>query len=179
MADRLTIARPYAKAAFDEAKGEGNLAQWATALERAALTVADARVRALFGSPMVSATQLGQFVADIADTGSFGTRGRNFIALLAENKRLPFLAEISQIFNELKDDAERVVDVHITAAAPVAEAESAKLTAALEKRFNRKVRVQSDVDPSLIGGAVVRAGDLTIDGSVKARLARLARELTA
>jgi F-type H+-transporting ATPase subunit delta len=179
MADRLTIARPYAKAAFAEAKADGNLAIWSTALERGALTVADARVRALFGSPRVSATQLGQFVADIADGGGFGARGRNFIALLAENKRLPFLAEISQIFNALKDDAERVVDVHITAAAALPQAEGAQLTAALEKRFNRKVRVQSDVDPSLIGGAVVRAGDLTIDGSVKARLARLARELTA
>ena len=178
MADRLTIARPYAKAAFEEAKAEGNLADWATALERAALAVSDARVRALFGSPMVTAAQLAELVGGVAGSG-LSQRGRNFIALLAENKRLPFLAEISQIFNELKDDAERVVDVHITAAAPVAEAEGAKLTAALEKRFNRKVRVQSDVDPSLIGGAVVRAGDLTIDGSVKARLARLARELTA
>lgn len=178
MADRLTVARPYAKAAFAQASADGTLGAWATALERAAMAVADPRVRALFGSPMITAGQLADLVTGVAGPG-LDQNGRNFIAMLAENKRLPFLAEISQIFNALKDDAERVVDVHITSAAPLPEAEGARLTAALEKRFNRKVRVQSDVDSSLIGGAVVRAGDLTIDGSVKARLARLARELTA
>jgi F-type H+-transporting ATPase subunit delta len=178
MADRLTVARPYAKAAFAKAKAAGNLGAWSVALERAAAAVADARVRAMFGSPNVTSAQLAELVSGVAGEG-LDQNGRNFISLLAENKRLPFLAEISQIFNALKDDAERVVDVQITAAAPLPEAEAAKLTAALEKRFDRKVRVQSDVDPDLIGGAVVRAGDLTIDGSVKARLARLARELTA
>ena len=178
MADRLTIARPYAKAAFAQAQADGRLAGWSSGLERAALAVADARVRALFGSPNVTAAQLADLVSSVAGEG-LDQNGRNFISLLAENKRLPFLAEISQIFNALKDDAERVVDVHITAATALPAAEGAQLTAALERRFNRKVRVQSDVDPSLIGGAVVRAGDLTIDGSVKARLARLARELIA
>src|SRR5262249_55752878 len=99
--------------------------------------------------------------------------------LLAENKRLPFLPEIAQLFDELKDDAERIVDVQITAATALPESAGAQLTAALEKRFGRKVRVATAIDPSLIGGAVVRAGDLTIDVSVKARLERLARELVA
>jgi F-type H+-transporting ATPase subunit delta len=178
MADRLTVARPYAKAAFAQAKADGALAAWSTALERAALAAGDGRVRALFGSPNVTAAQLADLVSGVAGEG-LDQNGRNFIALLAENKRLPFLAEISQIFNALKDDAERVVDVHITAATALPAAEGAQLTAALERRFDRKVRVQSDIDPELIGGAVVRAGDLTIDGSVKARLARLARELIA
>ncbi len=178
MADRLTVARPYAKAAFAQAQADGRLAGWSTALERAAAAVADPRVRALFGSPNVTAAQLADLVSSVAGEG-LDQNGRNFLSLLAENKRLPFLAEISQIFNALKDDAERVVDVHITAATELPAAEGAQLTAALERRFNRKVRVQSAVDPSLIGGALVRAGDLTIDGSVKARLARLARELIA
>jgi F-type H+-transporting ATPase subunit delta len=178
MADRLTVARPYARAAFAQAQADGQLAAWSTALERAAAAVADARVRALFGSPKVTAAQLADLVSAVAGPG-LDQNGRNFIALLAENKRLPFLAEISQIFNALKDDAERVVDVHITAATALPAAEGAQLTAALERRFDRKVRVQSAIDPELIGGAVVRAGDLTIDGSVKARLARLARELIA
>lgn len=178
MADRLTIARPYARAAFAQAQTDGRLGAWSAALARAAATVGDARVRALFGSPQVTAEQLAGLVAEVAGS-DLDDKGHNFIALLAESKRLPFLPEIVQIFNELKDDAERVVDVHITSAAGLPEAEGAKLKAALERRFDRKVRVESDIDPSLIGGAVVRAGDLTIDGSVKARLARLARELTA
>jgi F-type H+-transporting ATPase subunit delta len=178
MADRLTVARPYAKAAFAQAKADGALGVWSGALARAAVAVTDARVRALFGSPNVTAEQLADLVGGVAG-GELDAKGRNFIALLAENKRLPFLPEISQIFDGLKDDAERVVDVHITSAVALPAAEGAQLTAALEKRFERRVRVESDIDPSLIGGAVVRAGDLTIDGSVKARLARLARELIA
>ena len=177
MADRLTIARPYAKAAFARAQADGALSSWSVALARAAAAVGDARVRALFGSPRVTAPQLAEFISGIA--GDLDANGRNFIAQLAENNRLPFLPEISQLFDLLKADAERVVDVGITSAAPMGEGEQAKLVAALEKRFNRKIQIHATVDASLIGGAVVRAGDLTIDGSVKARLAKLARELTA
>jgi F-type H+-transporting ATPase subunit delta len=178
MADRLTVARPYAKAAFAQAKADGRLGPWSGALARAAATVRDARVRALFGSPKVTAPQLAGLVAGVAGD-ELDAQGRNFIALLAEARRLPFLPEIAQIFDALKADAERVVDVHITAAVALPEAEGAQLKAALEKRFDRKVRLESSVDPSLIGGAVVRAGDLTIDGSLQARLARLARDLVA
>jgi F-type H+-transporting ATPase subunit delta len=178
MADRLTIARPYAKAAFAQARADGRLASWSVALERAAAVVGDSRVRALFGSPKVTAGQLAELVSGIAG-GELDQNGRNFIALLAEAKRLPFLPEIAQLFGELKDDVERVIDVHITSATTLGKTEEAQLIAALEKRFDRKVRVAADVDAGLIGGAVVRAGDLTIDGSVKARLARLARDLTA
>jgi F-type H+-transporting ATPase subunit delta len=178
MADRLTIARPYAKAAFRQAQADGRLGTWSVALERAAAAVSDPRVRALFGSPKITPAQLTELVAGVAG-GELEQGGRNFVALLAEAKRLPFLPEIAQIFASLKDEAERVVDVHITSATELGKPEEAQLVAALEKRFSRKVRVAAAVDPQLIGGAVVRAGDLTIDGSVKARLARLARDLTA
>lgn len=178
MADRLTVARPYARAAFEQARADGRLGAWSEALARAALGVDDARVRALFGSPKVTDEQLGDLIADVAG-GGLDEPGRNFIRLLAENKRLPFLPEIAQLFDELKSEAERVVDVSITSAAPMGEGEQHKLVEALERRFSRKVQLQTDVDPSLIGGAVVRAGDLTIDGSVKARLERLAHDLTA
>ena len=177
MADRLTIARPYAKAAFAQARADGQLAAWSNALGRAAAAVGDPRVRALFGSPKVTTAQLAELITGVA--GELDDRSRNFLALVAESKRLPFLPEIAQIFDSLKADAERVVDVHITAATALPEAEAAQLTAALAKRFDRTVRVESSVDPSLIGGAVVRAGDLTIDGSLKARLARLAQDLVA
>jgi len=178
MADRLTVARPYAKAAFAQAQADGALGSWSGALSRAAAAVGDERVRTLFGSPKVTAPQLAELIAGIAGSG-LDAKGRNFIDLLAENKRLPFLPEIAVLFDQLKADAERVVDVSITSAAPMGDGEAAKLVAALEKRFDRKVRLESAVDPDLIGGAVVRAGDLTIDGSVKARLARLAHDLTA
>jgi F-type H+-transporting ATPase subunit delta len=178
MADRLTVARPYAKAAFANAKAAGRLDSWSGALARAAAAVGDERVRSLFGSPKVTAEQLAGLISGIA--GSDLDQGaQNFIALLSENKRLPFLPEIATIFEQLKADAERVIDVQVTSAAPMGAGEAAQLTAALTKRFDRKVRVQTAVDPSLVGGAVVRAGDLTIDGSIKARLERLALDLTA
>jgi F-type H+-transporting ATPase subunit delta len=176
MADRLTVARPYAKAAFRQAQAGGDLGSWSGALQGAALAVADPRVKGLLGSPRITGAQLAGLVADASSA-----RGdaRNFLALLAENKRLPFLPEISQLFEQLKDEAEGVVDVRITSAAQMEAGEQKQLVAALEKRFGRKVHVETAVDPSLIGGAVVRAGDLTIDGSLKSRLERLALDLTA
>jgi F-type H+-transporting ATPase subunit delta len=178
MADRLTIARPYAKAAFANAKAAGKLASWSDVLARAAVTVGDERVRSLFGSPKVRAQQLADLIGGIAGS-NLDEAQRNFLALLAESKRLPFLPEIAQIFEQLKADAERVVDVQVTSAAPMGAGEESALVAALSKRFDRTIRVQTAVDPSLVGGAVVRAGDLTIDGSIKSRLERLALDLTA
>jgi F-type H+-transporting ATPase subunit delta len=178
MADRLTIARPYARAAFEQARQSGTLSAWSEALGRAAAAATDPRVRALYGSPKVTDEQLAALIVEVSGSG-LDEKWRNFIRLLAENKRLPFLPEIAEIFEQLRAEAERMVDVAITSAVPMGEAEQQKLVAALERRFGRKVRVRTDVDPSLIGGAVVRAGDLTIDGSVKARLENLARQLTA
>lgn len=178
MADRLTVARPYARAAFEQARADGRLGSWSEALERAAQAVTDERVRALFGSPKVTSAQLAQLVTDVAGS-DVDAHLRNFIALLAENKRLPFLPEITQIFAQLKADAERTIDVTVTSAAPMGSDEQARLVGALEKRFDRKVQLTTAVDPELIGGAIVRAGDLTIDGSLKSRLGRLALELSA
>jgi F-type H+-transporting ATPase subunit delta len=182
MADRSTIARPYAKAAFREAKQAGTLAQWATMLEAAAAIAADARVTALFGSPKVTPLQLGQLFIEVAGAGAqagIDDGGRNFLQMLADNRRLGFLPEIARLFQQYKDEAEGLVDVQVTAATQIDAGEQQKIGAALEKRFGRKVRVHTDVDASLIGGAVVRAGDLVIDGSIKSRLERLAYELTA
>lgn len=179
MADRSTIARPYAKAAFRLAQPAGDLDRWAGLLERGAAVVTDARVSRLIGSPKVTPAQLAQLVIEVAGGADIDDQGRNFLKLLADNRRLGFLPEIARRFQVLKDEAEGLVDVQVTTAAPVAGNELHEITAALEKRFGRKVRVHASVDPALIGGAVVRAGDLVIDGSLKSRLERMAFELTA
>ncbi|MEO7774382.1 MAG: F0F1 ATP synthase subunit delta [Steroidobacteraceae bacterium] len=178
MADRITIARPYAKAAFAAAKVAGRLGEWSAALERAAIAVGDARVSGLIGSPKVTPTQLADLLIELSGA-SIDDSGRNFIRTLADNRRLGHLPEIALLFGRLKDEAEGTVDVTVTSAAPLAQAEQDKLADALAKRFGRKVRVHANVDAQLMGGAVVRAGDLVIDGSVKSRLERLAYELTA
>ena len=178
MADRITIARPYARAAFEEARAHEALGPWSEALQIGAQVVTDPRVAALLGNPHVTPAQLAQLVTSIAGP-KLGPHGANFVSTLAANRRLGFLPEIATRFDELKDSAEGVADVTVTSAAALNDAQRAKLAAALEKRLKRKVRLHCQIDANLIGGAVVRSGDLVIDGSVSARLNRIAYELTA
>jgi F-type H+-transporting ATPase subunit delta len=178
MADKTTIARPYAKAAFQEARGANNLARWSETLRKAAVVVQDPRVQKLLGNPAVSKADLSAFVGDVAGP-QLDESIRNFIRILADNRRLIYLPEISALFDELKNEAEGVVDVTVTSAAALASGQLKALSAALEHRLKREIRLQCRVDPALIGGAVLRAGDLVIDGSLRARLERIAYELTA
>lgn len=178
MADKLTIARPYAKAAFDEAREKGKLAEWSEALRLAAAVVRDERVESLLGNPHVTPAELAQLLIDIAGP-KLDETGRNFVLTVAENRRLAYLPEISAEFDALKDEAERTVDVTVTSAAPLDENQQRTLTEALKRRLSREVRLHCEIDPTLIGGAVLRAGDLVIDGSLRSRLDRIAHELTA
>jgi F-type H+-transporting ATPase subunit delta len=178
MADKTTIARPYARAAFEEARRDQRLGPWSEALRTGATVVEDPRVQNLLGNPHVTPQQLAQLVIDIAGDG-LGEHGRNFVQTLAENRRLAYLPEISKFFDELKDAAEGVVDVTVTSAAPLGEEQQRTLSQALAKRLKREVRLHTATDPELIGGAVLRAGDLVIDGSLRSRLERIAYELTA
>ena len=178
MADKSTIARPYAKAAFEEARERKKLGPWSQALRTAAAVVGDPRVEDLIGNPRVTPPELAALVIEIAGP-QLEEEGRNFVRTLADNRRLALLPEISARFEELKAEAEGIVDVTVTSAAPLDDSQRDKLAAALERRLGRSVRLQCVTDPALIGGAVLRAGDLVIDGSLRARLERIAYELTA
>ena len=178
MADRRTIARPYARAAFQEARGDKRLGEWSHAINTGAAVVKDERVQNLMGNPHVSAEQLAELVIGIAGNG-LDQEGRNFVQTLAENRRLGYLPEIADIFNELKDAEEGIVDVTVTSAAPLDQQQQLTLTEALARKLKRQVRLHCETDAALIGGAVLRAGDLVIDGSLRTRLDRLANELAA
>jgi F-type H+-transporting ATPase subunit delta len=178
MADKTTIARPYAKAAFEEARGANRLGAWSDALHVAATVVADPRVGVLLGNPRVTSRELAQLVIDIAGL-QLGEHGANFVHTLAANHRLAYFPEISALFDELKDEAEKIVDVTVTSAAPLDESQQKTLTVALERKLKRGIRMQCQTDPTLIGGAVLQAGDLVIDGSLRTQLNRIAYELTA
>ena len=178
MADKSTIARPYAKAAFEEARARGRLGPWSEALRTAAAVVGDPRVEALLGNPRVTPEELAALVSEIAGP-QLDEEGRNFVRALADNRRLALLPEVSARFDELKSEAEGVIDVTVTSAAPLDDSQRGKLASALQKRLGRTVRLQCATDPALIGGAVLRAGDLVIDGSLRGRLERIAYELTA
>jgi F-type H+-transporting ATPase subunit delta len=178
MADKTTIARPYAKAAFEEARGEKRLGPWSDAIQAAAAVVTDPRVETLLGNPRVTSAELAQLVIDVAGP-QIGEHGANFVRTLAENHRLAYLPEISALFDELKDEAEKVIDVTVTSAAPLDDGQRKTLAAALERKLSRGVRMQCHTDPSLLGGAVLQAGDLVIDGSLRTQLNRITYELTA
>lgn len=178
MADRSTIARPYARAAFAEAQADKRLAPWSEAINTGAAVVQDERVKRLLDHPRVTPAELAQFVIDIAGNG-LDQDGKNFMQTLAENRRLGYLPEIADIFNELKDAEEGIVDVTVTSAAPLDPQQQLTLSEALSRRLKRQVRLHCETDATLIGGAVLRAGDLVIDGSLRTRLNRIATELTA
>ena len=178
MAEKTTIARPYAKAAFQEAQGDKRLAEWSRTLRTGAEVVSDPRVHELIGNPFVSAGELANFVLGIADP-KIDEHGENFLRTLAENHRLGYMPEISTLFDELKDQAEGIVDVTVTSAAPIDDAQKQALSKALERKLKRTTRLHFATDGALIGGAVLRAGDTLIDGSLLSRLKRIAFELTA
>jgi F-type H+-transporting ATPase subunit delta len=178
VAERATIARPYAKAAFEYARGANAFAPWSQGLQTAAEIVADPRVAELAKSPRFSAEDLASVVTDVAgDTLNAGMQ--NFVRVLAENHRLLLLPEIAAHYEELRSEVENTVEVAVVSAIALSTEQQDKLTQALSARLKRKVHMHTSVDAALLGGAVVRAGDLVIDGSLKGRLQRLATDLTS
>jgi F-type H+-transporting ATPase subunit delta len=176
VAERATVARPYAKAAFDYARAGNSFAPWSRGLAVAAEIVADPRVAALAKSPQCTAEDLHSLIVDVAG-GQLDSGMQNFIRLLIENRRLLLLPEITTHYEELRAAVENTVDVEVISAVALDAAQSAKLSAALSTRLKRAVRMVNSVDAALLGGAVIRAGDLVIDGSLKGRLERLGTEL--
>jgi F-type H+-transporting ATPase subunit delta len=177
MAEKSTIARPYAKALFELAFEQKALGAWSETLARFAEVVSDERVKPLLISPHVTPVELAELFIAIGGPG-LGEYGKNFVHTLATNRRLGFLPEIAAMFEKLKAESENTADVTVVSAAPLDAEQQRKYAAALEKRLKRDVRLHVEVDPKLLGGAVLRADDLVIDGSLRGRLARLAAEVT-
>jgi F-type H+-transporting ATPase subunit delta len=176
MAEKSTIARPYARALFELALGQKKLDAWSEALALAAAVVADARVKKLLTSPHVTTEQLADFVIDIAGK-KLDQEGHDFIRVLAANRRLGFLPEIAAIYGKLKAAEENTADVTVTSAVPLDKEQQQKFSQAMSARLKRDVRLHCEVDSTLLGGAVLRADDLVIDGSLRGRLERLSVEL--
>ena len=177
MAERATVARPYAKAAFAYAREQGKLDPWSRWLEIARATVLSDEYAAFERSPGVQTRQLLELVVGVCGD-ALDANARSFLELLAENGRLDYLPEIAQRFEELKAEDANVADVEVTSAVQLDDAQRERLAGALRARLRRDVRLHCTVDPSLIGGAVVRSGDTLIDGSLRSKLERLGTELT-
>ena len=183
MAEFATIARPYARAAFQTAEAAGGYAKWSQVLASASACIGNEQVASIVGNPRVSNAERLQLLADAAGLQGEGAAGnaaaRNFLQLLTENRRLKLLPEIAAQFERMRAEAENTVDVTVVSAQPLTPEQAGILSAALAKRLSAKIRLHGEVDPQLIGGAVVRAGDFVIDGSLRGRVERLAIELTS
>lgn len=176
MAEKTTLARPYAKAAFELAFQTGRLQEWSNGLAFAALVAEDPQMVALVRSPRITKERAAELFIELGGE-RLNADVRNFIRTLAENRRLGLLPEIAVLFEQYRAEAERTVEVHLIAAAPVSDEQRQKFAASLKERLKRNVELKVETDPSLLGGAVIRAGDMVIDGSVRGRLSQLAAAL--
>ena len=178
MAELVTLARPYAKAAFEVANSEGRLPQWQAMLSVASAVASDEKIQAALSSPALTGEQQANLMLEICGD-EFDAKAANLVRALAGNKRLPLLPEIAQQFSELKAQQEKTVAVDVTSAFPLNETVSASLSQALSKKWQCNVQLKTVVDPKLLGGVVIKAGDMVIDASVRGRMMKLADALGA
>ncbi len=173
MAEAITIARPYANAVFAIAQEKAELKAWSELLEVLSQTVADPAMQSIIASPSVNEEQVLGLMTDIAGE-AMTDDATSFLALLANNNRLQLLSDIAVIFEELRAEAEQVMIAEVSAARALTKKQQANIAAALKKRTGRDVTLNVEIDESLLGGAIIRAGDLIIDGSALGKLNRLA-----
>lgn len=176
MAELVTIARPYAEAVFRVARAADALADWSRMLALCTAVVRDPQMAALIDDPNVPPATLERVFFEICG-GELSEAGRNFIRLLIENDRLALLPVITELFEALRREHENELNAVITSAFPLTEEQTRDLAARLEKRFGRRVKIETRVDPDLIGGARITVGDVVIDGSVAGQLAKMASAL--
>jgi len=176
MAELITVARPYAQAAFALASEHNALPVWAEMLKLASAVVVDPKVHAALDNPKLSAGDKESLFLSLCGD-KLNAEGRSFVRVLVESDRIGLLPEIRQIFDTLKDNADGVARAHILSAFPVTDSELVALKAALEKRFGKKIEATVGIDPDLIGGATIVVGDTVIDGSVRGELRAMATHL--
>lgn len=175
MAENVTIARPYADAAFELARGANALGPWSEALDRLAAIAAEPSMRACISDPNLSGKQLVELVTDVA--GTLSAEQQNFVHVLVDNERLQVLPEIRDLFVARKNEHEGVLEALIASAFPLDDATLASLKADLEARFKARLNIEVQVDPELIGGVRIAVGDEVIDASVRGKLANMAAAL--
>lgn len=176
MSALTTLARPYAKAAFQLAQADGALEEWDGMLATAAAIAADETVADLLESPHVSSEQEVGLFAD-AGGEAFNDRFRSYLSVLAENGRLPVMGEIAKIYSRLRQEAERRLVARVVSAVELNDDQRERMQAALSKRYDADVQLENEIDPGVIGGAVIYAGDEVIDGSLAGRLRKLEQSL--
>lgn len=175
MSELTTIARPYAKAAFELAVEKGNVDAWNDMLFFAGQVASDEQVASLLASMPTAAEQTDVLLKVCSE--QLNEQGQNLIKLMAENERLAAIPAVADIFAEFKAEYDKEIDVDVISATELAGEQQDKLVAALEKRFARKVKLNCSIDEAVVSGLVIKAGDTVIDGTVRGKLDRLAASL--
>ncbi len=178
MAEKSTIARPYAQAAFDLAKDSNDLKSWSEMLQFLAAVIKDDAMAAMIHNPKFQTQDLIDIVLKIAGD-RLNKSAQNFVRVVAANKRLNVLHEIAEIYEAHRANEEGTIDAEVISAFELSDAQKKNLVDGLKKRLGREINLSTKIDESLIGGSIVRAGDMVIDGSVTGQLEKLAHKLTA
>jgi F-type H+-transporting ATPase subunit delta len=177
MAELLTIARPYAEAAFKHACEAQALPSWSQALAQLAGVVSSPAARDIIGNPALSSAQVARLMTEVI--GSLDAAQQNFVRLLADNERLAVVSEIATLFEGLRNQHEGVLQAEIVSAFPIDEAQVQSIVGTLAQKYGRNIKPTVSVDSSLIGGVAIRIGDEVIDASVRGKLAQMAGALKA
>lgn len=178
MAESITIARPYAKAAFQAAKDKDALTQWSQMLTYASAVAMDENMRIVLDHPSLTSEQKAQLFTDVCGD-KLTAEGKGFISVLSENGRLTLVSDIADLFENFKAQLEKSVDVEVESAFELDTDQQDKLAQALSKKLDRNVVVSSTVNQTLLGGVIIRAQDLVIDASVRGKIAKLAEAISA
>jgi len=178
MSDLSNVARPYAQAVFEMARDAGDLAGWGDQLELLGLVSSDAAVVEMLKNPAFSKGQQTELITSVCGD-KLSADGVNLVKLLVQNDRVDALTDIAEIYAQKRAEAESVVEADMITATAIDEAQQQSFAKALESKLGRTVKLKFQVDEDLIGGAVIRAGDWVVDGSVKAQLEQLVGKLAA
>ena len=176
MSSLTTLARPYAKAAFELARGDQALARWDEMLGLGCAMVSEESLAALLTNPEVDRETVVGLMVDVAGE-AFDEPFQRFLGVVAENDRLPLFPQVWELFRELREEAENRLFVRVVSAVALDDEQSARMKDALARRYEREIELENEVDPGVIGGAIVYAGDQVIDGSLRGRLNKLSNSL--
>lgn len=176
MSSLTTLARPYAKAAFELAQDDNDLGRWDDMLNLAGSLVADESIQRLLDSPDITSSQVVDIINEAAGD-AFNERFHGFLTVLASYDRLSLLPQVAELFRQFRAEAERRLNVRVVSALALDDDQSERMKAALAARYERDIELINEIDPDVIGGAIVYAGDQVIDGSLRGRLQKLSNSL--
>jgi F-type H+-transporting ATPase subunit delta len=176
MSSLITLARPYAKAAFELARDEQSLVAWEEMLRLASEMVTEKSMAGLLESPHISSEELVRIITETAGD-AFTGRFQDFLAVLGGNGRLPLLPQVTSLFSQLREKAEKRMSVKVISAVPLSDEQAGRLRDALSQRMECEIELDNEINKDVIGGAVVYAGDQVIDGSLRGRLEKLSTSL--